>query len=146
MNAGGGRSFPMQSRILVLSAVGLGLYSCEWLSILRLSEPFCSGSAQAYYGVIYVGTVVAALVCGFLLHCSWRIGAGALMAPPLLMRHAAFWFESGPSNLWPPVLLADLVHFGVIAWLFFVVARLRDSRNKRGAELRSAVRRHDSSA
>lgn len=112
-------------QVVIPGAIGLGIYGCEWLSIVGVAEPFCGAGPIAHYLSIYVGTLVAALLLGYFLCRSWPIGACALMAPPLLVRHVAFLVESGPSNLWPPLVVADLLHAGLTSLMFFLIARLR---------------------
>lgn len=124
-NPGRELSSSFRTQILVPGVVGIGIYSCEWLSIAGLVEPFCGTSTLAHYASIYIGTLVAAVVLGRYLCRSWTTGASALMAPPLFVRHVAFLVESGPSNLWPPLLVADLLHAGIIALVFFLIARVR---------------------
>lgn len=113
------------SAMVVALVLGMVLYRCEWLNLLKAVEPLCGRDFNAYFIVIYVSTALGALVLGFLFYQYWFRCAMCFIGPPLIIRHVAFLADAGPSNLWPLFLATDVVHFSVIILLFYISARIR---------------------
>src|SRR5689334_2775778 len=87
---------------------GVLVFHRDWLVVLSGGTLF----SDDYYEVFFPAYRNALVVAFFLSLFGGRnsiVMAAGLMLPSLLLRHAAFLWQTGPTNTWPPFFVADLI-------------------------------------
>jgi hypothetical protein len=104
--------------------IGIAAFHRDWAHLFS-SAPFFTDDYYNEYGHAYLlslllGPVVLAAVGGPL-----RLYWAVLVLPSLVVRHAQFLAEVGPTNTWPPSLFLDLLATLPVLGACYAAMRIR---------------------
>lgn len=116
--------------------LGVAAYARDWLNVFSAS-PFFDEWYYHYYVIGFIGMLIGAVIVGWRsltrsapeLWATWAV----LVLPSFVLRHLAALFGPGDLNLWPPVLLLDLLVTGLVfpfVWIGSLVGERFRSRDK----------------
>jgi hypothetical protein len=87
---------------------GILIFKRDWL-VAFSGDAFFSDDYYTIYFHAYLLAVVTAFLVTLITNGSSLVAWFALMLPSFSLRHTLFLEQIGPTNTWPPALIADMV-------------------------------------